>query len=79
MRSYRVPIVIELCEEGGYYASCPSLPGCASQGETYLETLANIQEAVLGYIESLIAHGDPVPLTPLGERLSFEMPLAVAA
>jgi predicted RNase H-like HicB family nuclease len=61
MRSYRVPIVIEPCEEVGYYATCPSLPGCASQGETYLEVLANIQEAVLGYIESLIAHGDPVP------------------
>lgn len=79
MRSYRVPIVIEPCEEGGYYATCPSLPGCASQGETYLEALANIEEAVQGYVESLIAHGDPVPLTQLGERLSFEMPLAVAA
>lgn len=79
MRSYRVPIVIESCEEGGYYATCPSLPGCASQGETYLEALANIQEAVLGYVESLIAHGDPVPLAPLGEHLSFEMPLAVTA
>jgi predicted RNase H-like HicB family nuclease len=79
MRDYRVPIVIEPCEEGGYYAACPTLPGCASQGETYIEALVNIQEALLGYVESLIAHGDPVPLTLLGERLSFELPLAVTA
>jgi len=79
MGSYKVPIMIEPCEEGGYYAACPSLPGCASQGETYLEVLANIQEAVLGYIESLVAHGDPVPLVPLGEHLAFEIPLTVAA
>lgn len=50
-------VVITPAEEGGYWASIPSLPGCFSQGETWEETLANIQEAIELFVESLIAHG----------------------
>ncbi len=33
------------CEqEGGYWAECPSLPGCISQGETWDEVVSNINE-----------------------------------
>lgn len=48
-------------DETGYWAECPSLPGCFSQGETVEETLANIKEAIELYIESLIARGLPIP------------------
>lgn len=51
----------EAAPEGGYVASVPSLPGCHSQGETLEETEDNIGEAVEAYIDSLIAHGEPVP------------------
>lgn len=37
--------------EGGYWAEIPSLPGCISEGDTWDETVANISEAALGWID----------------------------
>ena len=37
----------------GYYAFCPDLPGCQTQGDSLEETLANIKEAVSLYLETL--------------------------
>ncbi len=42
--------IIQPAEEGGFYAYCPSLPGCASQGETYAQTVENITEAIQGVL-----------------------------
>lgn len=41
--------------------SCPSLPGCFSQGATHEEALCNITEAIDLYLEDVQAHGDPWP------------------
>lgn len=54
-------IVIEPDEDGVFVASCPSLPGCHSQGQTRAEARANIQEAIELYLESLREHGEPIP------------------
>jgi predicted RNase H-like HicB family nuclease len=54
-------IVIEQDEDGVFVASCPSLPGCHSQGKTRAEAMANVREAVEAYLESLREHGDPIP------------------
>jgi predicted RNase H-like HicB family nuclease len=48
-------------DETSYWAECPSLPGCVSQGEILEETLANIGDAIEIYIESLEARGLTVP------------------
>lgn len=58
---YRV--LIEQDEDGVFIAEAPSLPGsgCISQGNTRSEALSNIREAIAGYLESLEAHGEPVP------------------
>lgn len=48
-------------EEGWWIVECPSLPGCVSQGETKEEALANIKEAIQGYIAALEEDGLPVP------------------
>lgn len=48
-------------ESGGYSVTVPSLPGCTSQGETRVEALAMIREAIEAYVESLVAHGDSIP------------------
>ena len=53
--------IIKPAEEGGYYAYCPLLPGCVSQGETYPETVKNIEDAIKGYIETMIECGDLLP------------------
>jgi predicted RNase H-like HicB family nuclease len=61
---YRFTVVIEADEGGGYYAFCPALPGCYSQGETLEETKTNIREAVQCHLESLVKDGQPLPENP---------------
>ena len=60
--------LIEVDEDGVYVATCPSLPGCISQGKTRDEALANIRDAIEGYLASLRKHDEPVPL-PIQEEL----------
>jgi predicted RNase H-like HicB family nuclease len=55
---YRV--VIEPDEDGVFVAECPVLPGCISQGKTRDEALANIKDAMTGYLASLKKHGELV-------------------
>ena len=38
-------------------AECPSSPGCISQGNTKLEVIENIREAISGCLETRAAHG----------------------
>jgi antitoxin HicB len=59
MREYTV--VLEREEDGGYSVYVPDLPGCASQGDDEQEALANIQEAIRGYIEAHRSEGIPLP------------------
>jgi len=44
----KLKVIIHEAEEGGYWAEVPSIPGCATQGETFEELLKNIYEAVEG-------------------------------
>ena len=44
----KLKVVIHEAEEGGYWAEVPSIPGCATQGDSFEELLANIYEAVEG-------------------------------
>lgn len=50
--SYKVSIVIEK-DEYGYYAYCPELEGCQTQGESLEEVLGNVKEAIELYLETL--------------------------
>jgi predicted RNase H-like HicB family nuclease len=54
-------VIIYPGEEGHWVAECPSLPGCVSQGGTREEAIANIREAIQGYVEVLKEDGLPVP------------------
>ena len=57
----RYRVLIEPDQDGVFVAEVPSLPGCISQGATRSEALANAREAIAAFVESLEAHGDPVP------------------
>lgn len=46
----KVKVVVHEAEEGGYWGEVPALPGCVSQGETVDELLANLHEAIEGYL-----------------------------
>jgi antitoxin HicB len=57
--TYRVLLNKE--PEGGYTVSVPTLPGCITYGETIEESIEMAKEAIGLYIESLKAHGEPIP------------------
>jgi predicted RNase H-like HicB family nuclease len=47
-----VKIVVHESEEGGFWAEVPALPGCASQGETMDELIANMREAIQAWLDT---------------------------
>ena len=44
----KIQVVVHEAEEGGYWAEVPSIPGCATQGDSFEELLHNLYEAVEG-------------------------------
>ena len=68
--------LFEASEEGGYIVSVPALPGCLTQGETFEEAKANIQEAIALYIEVLKEDGDDVPVETEHIAATVQVPVA---
>lgn len=52
MMTGKVSVVIEQ-DEHGFYAWCPELRGCQSQGKMVEEALSNIREAIELFLETL--------------------------
>jgi antitoxin HicB len=48
-------------EQGGYWVSVPTLPGCYSQGDSLEEAIAHAREAIRAYLDDLAASGEPLP------------------
>ncbi|OGR00807.1 MAG: hypothetical protein A2511_10225 [Deltaproteobacteria bacterium RIFOXYD12_FULL_50_9] len=44
----KIKVIVHEAEEGGFWAEAPAIPGCATQGDTFEELLANLYEAVEG-------------------------------
>lgn len=57
-------VVVEQDEEGFFVSSCPALKGCRSQGRTEEEALANIEEAIRGWLEAEQARATQAPEFP---------------
>ena len=68
-------IIIYEAEEGGYWSKVPALPGCASQGNTLDEVIANTKEAIESHIIALREDGQEVPT----ERASMYSRIKVSA
>ena len=45
----------------GYVASIVEFPGCLTDGGTPAEALSSLDEAMAGWLESCLKHGDPIP------------------
>jgi len=44
----KIRVIVHKAEEGGFWAEVPSIPGCATQGESMEEIEANVREAIEG-------------------------------
>ena len=61
-QSYTFEIVIlKESEDAGYFALCPALPGCFSNGLTVEETKKNMSEAIELHLEGLHDDGEDIP------------------
>ena len=64
VNTYRFPVVIE-SDSDGFFAYCPDLQGCYTQGKTFEEALTNIRDAVRLHLEHRLSRGEAT-----GPRLS---------
>ena len=55
-----IRVRLERDEDGWYVVTCPSLPGCVSQGKTERAALTNIKKAAQLHLRSLAADGLPL-------------------
>ncbi|MDN5366002.1 MAG: hypothetical protein PWP44_1205 [Thermacetogenium sp.] len=59
---YKYEIIIYWSEEdGAFIAEVPELPGCAADGATYQEVLANVEKVIEEWIETATELGRPIP------------------
>jgi antitoxin HicB len=59
---YQYTVVFEPAEEGGYVVTVPALPGLVTEGDSLEEARAIVKDAIRGYLESLVKHGEDIPL-----------------
>ena len=72
MRSYRLSVVIEK-DADGYFAFCPELEGCYTQGDSYDEALENIKDAIRLHIEDRIVSREDIPIVEYISLTSLEV------
>ena len=70
--NYHLTVVIEK-DENGYFAYCPQLQGCYTQGGSFEEVLENIKDAIRLHIEDRLASGEPVPSSEVVSISSVEV------
>jgi predicted RNase H-like HicB family nuclease len=75
MKQLTYRILLNKESEGGYTVTVPSLPGCITYGETIEDSIDMAKEAIELYIESLKAHGEPIP----DETSTLEYSLTLSA
>ncbi len=72
MQRYRISVVIEK-DADGYFASCPELQGCYTQGDSYEEVLENIRDAIRIHIEDRREDMEDIPHTEAISLTSLEV------
>ena len=60
MKTYVFRVEVE-DEDGRWVAEVPSLPGCATEGDSKQEALEALREAAQAYLDVMSEHGDPLP------------------
>ena len=72
MKTYRFSVVVEK-DEDGYFAFCPELQGCYTQGDTYEEVLENIKDAIRLHVNDRLDSGEKIPQAQSVSLTSLEL------
>ena len=72
MGNYRFAIVVEK-DKQGYFAYCPELQGCYTQGETFEEVIENIKDAIKLHVEDRLTNNEPVTTSEMVSLSSIEV------
>jgi len=72
MKTYRLSVVIEK-DKDGYFAFCPELQGCYTQGDTYEEALDNIRDAIHLHLQDRIGTGEEIPQSEFVSLTSLDL------
>jgi predicted RNase H-like HicB family nuclease len=72
MKSYRFSVIVEK-DTDGYFAFCPELQGCHTQGVSYEEVLDNIRDAIRLHVEDRIEAGEEIPQSDSVSLTSLEV------
>jgi predicted RNase H-like HicB family nuclease len=72
MQNYRFSVFIERDKEG-YFAFCPELQGCYTQGDSYEEALENIKDAIRLHVEDRLTSGEELPQFDSNSLTSLEV------
>ncbi|HAF22070.1 MAG TPA: antitoxin HicB [Blastocatellia bacterium] len=74
MKTLNFTVVITPDVTGGYFVTCPALPGLVTAGDTLEEARAMAKDAIQGYLESLKKDGEAIPTDEsITERLTIEV------
>ncbi len=76
MPQYYYTAVFEPAPEGGYTVTVPALPGLVTEGDTFEEATAMVQDAIRGYLEALTKAGDEIPVEhgePITQRVAVNL------
>lgn len=57
----KIRAIIHAAEEGGYWAEVPALPGCITEGDTMEEVMANLKDAIEGWLDVANSRISSVP------------------
>lgn len=74
-KEYNYTVLFDPAEEGGYFVTCPALPGLVTEGDTLEEAREMARDAIRAYLESLVKDGQPIPgnkelaLDPIKEHI----------
>jgi predicted RNase H-like HicB family nuclease len=72
MAEYHFAVVVEK-DEHGYFAYCPELQGCYTQGETFEEVMGNIKDAMRLHIEDRLANNETIPTSEVVSLSTLEV------
>jgi len=72
MEDYHFAVVVEKDKEG-YFAYCPELQGCYTQGKTFEEVIENIKDAIKLHVKDRLANNEPVTTSEIVSLSNIEV------